>query len=86
MKTDQKTSKSFSSKTIFTFSILFAVSASMTFDKTIKSFTKVFKIIYFNNARAITVDDVQRIINIILNKQLIILLVIISIDAKKIIT
>ena len=68
IKTDQKTSKSFSSKTTFVFFILFAVFALMTFDKTIESFTKALKIMHFNNARVITVNDMQRIINVILYK------------------
>ena len=68
ISTDQTSSKSFSSKTTFAFSVLFVVFASMTFDKTIKFFTKVFKIIDFNNAHAIIVNDVQRIVNIILYK------------------
>ena len=57
-KIDQKISKSFSLKTIFAFSVLLAMFASMTFDKTIKFLIKVFKIMHFNNARTITVDDV----------------------------
>ena len=82
ISTDQTSSKSFSSKITFAFFVLFAVSVSIISDKTIEFFTKVFKIIHFNNARAIIVDDVQRIVNIILYKQLIILLVITSIDAR----
>ena len=58
-KTDQKTSKSCSSKTIFAFSVLFTVFASMIFDKKIEFLTKVFKIMHFNIARAITVDEMQ---------------------------
>ena len=82
MRIDQKTSKSFNLKTIFASFVLFAVFATMTFNKIIESFTKIFKIMHFNNACAITADEMQRIINIILYKQSIILLVIISIDAK----
>ena len=59
MKIDQKTSKSFSSKTIFAFFVLFIMFALMTSDKTIEFFTKIFKIMHFNNARAIIVNDVQ---------------------------
>ena len=57
----------------------------MIFDKTIKFSTKVFKIIHFNNARTIIVDDVQRIVNVILYEQLITFFIIISIDVKQII-
>ena len=37
---------------------------------------------HFNNAHAITVDNVQQVVNIILDKQLVTLFVIILIDAK----
>ena len=69
MRTDQNISKSFNFETIFASFILFIVFTSMTLNKTIESFTKVFKIMYFNNARAITINDVQQIINITLYKQ-----------------
>ena len=68
IRTDQKISKSFNFETIFAFFILLAIFASMMFDKTIESFTKVFKILYFNNVRTIIVNDVQQTINVTLYK------------------
>ena len=55
----------------------------MIFDKTIEFFMKVFKIMHFNSACAIIVDNVQRIINVTLYKQLIILFVTTLIDARQ---
>ena len=57
-KTDQKISKSFSSKTIIAFSILFTEFASIIFNKLIELFTKVFRTMYLNNTCAITVDNI----------------------------
>ena len=68
IKTDKKTSKSFNLKTIFRFFVLFVMSASLIFDKIFKSFTKVFKIMYFNNVHAIIINDMQRMLNVILYK------------------
>ena len=66
IRTNQKTNKSFSSETAFAFSVLSEISTQITFEKIIESFIEIFKIMYFNNARAVIVDEVQRIVNIIL--------------------
>ena len=58
IKMNQKTNKSFSSETAFAFSVLSAISTQITFEKIIESFIEVFKIMHFNNARAIIVDEV----------------------------
>ena len=55
---DQKTNKSFCSEIIFASSILPAISIQITFKKIIKSFIKVFKIMHFNNAREVIVDEI----------------------------
>ena len=58
IKIDQKTNKSVSSETIFALSVLSAISTQIMFEKIIESLIEVFKIIYFNNARAVIVDKV----------------------------
>ena len=68
IKIDQKINKSFSLEITFAFSVLFAVFTSITFNTTIKFITKVFNFMHFNNAHAIIVHDVQRIIIVILCK------------------
>ena len=78
IKTDQKTNKSFSSKTFFAFSVLFVVSISMTFKKIVKFFIKTFKIMQLNNVYMTTANEIQRIMNITLYKLLIALLIIAS--------
>ena len=70
---DQKTNKFFSFETAFASSILSAISTQITFEKIIESFIETFKIMQFNNARAVIVDEVQRIVNIILHWQLLVL-------------
>ena len=82
IRTDQKTNKSFSSKTAFASSVLSTISIQITFKKIIESLIEIFKIMYFNNARAVIVDKVQKIINVILYRQSIILPVNSSIDSK----
>ena len=54
----------------------------MTLNKTIEFLTKTFKIMHFIKAYTVNVDDIQRIVNIILYKQLNILFVIVLIVAK----
>ena len=58
IRTNQKTNKSFNFKTIFASFVLSAVSVQITFEKIIESFIETFKIVYFNNAQAIIVDEV----------------------------
>ena len=60
---DRTVTKSFIIKNIFIFSILSTISVSVTSNKTIKSFTKTFKIMQLNNVKIVTANDVQRIIN-----------------------
>ena len=66
IKTNEKTNKSFNSETTFAFSVLSAISIQITFEKIIESFIEAFKIMHFNNARTIIVDEVQKIVNVIL--------------------
>ena len=58
IKIDQKTNKSFSSEIAFASSVLSVISTQITFEKIIKFFIKVFKIMHFNNAQTIIVDKV----------------------------
>ena len=58
IKTDQKTNKSFSSKTAFASSVLSAISIQITFEKIIESLIKAFKIMHFNNTQTVIVDEV----------------------------
>ena len=58
IRTNQKTNKSFSSETAFASSVLSAISTQITFEKIIESFIEAFKIMHFNNARAVIVDKV----------------------------
>ena len=82
--TDQKTNKSFSFKTAFAPSVLPAISIQITFEKIIESFIETFKIMHFNSARAVTVDEVQRIVNVTLCRQSIALFVNASVDFEQI--
>ena len=66
IRTNQKTNKSFSSKTTFAPSVLSAISIQITFKKIIEFFIETFKIMHFNNTQAIIVDEVQKIVNVIL--------------------
>ena len=84
IETDQKTNKSFSSETIFAFSVLSAVSTQIMFKKIIEFLIKVFKIMHFNNARAIIVDKIQKIVNITLYQQSVILPVNALVDFEQI--
>ena len=80
IKTNQKTNKFFNSETAFVPSVLSAISIQITFKKIIKFFIETFKIIHFNNARAVIADKVQKIVNVILCRQSVVLSVNISID------
>ena len=55
---DQKTNKPFSFETIFASFVLSTVSTQIMFKKIIESFIKTFKIMHFNNARTIIVDEI----------------------------
>ena len=81
---DQKTNKSFNSKTFFAPSVLLTISTQITFEKIMISFIKTFKIMHFNNAQAVIVDEVQRIVNIIKYRLSVILSVNILIDFEQI--
>ena len=84
IRTDQKTNKSFSFETIFTSSVLSAISTQITFKKIIESFIKVFKIMYLNNARAVIVDEIQKIVNVTLYRQSINLSVNVSVSFEQV--
>ena len=58
IKTNQKKNKSFNFKTVFASSVLLTISIQITFKKIIESFIEDFKIMHFNNVRAIIVDKV----------------------------
>ena len=84
IETNQKTNKSFSSEITFAFFVLSAAPTQIMFEKIIKSFIKTFKIMHFNNARAVIVDEVQKIVNVILYRQSFALSVNASIDFEQI--
>ena len=67
--TDQKTNKSFSSETAFASLVLSIISTQITFKKIIEFLIEAFKIMHFNNARTITVDEIQKIVNVTLYRQ-----------------
>ena len=69
IKTNQKTNKSFNSETAFALFVLSAISTQITFEKIIESFIEAFKIMHFNNARTIIINEVQKIVNVILYQQ-----------------
>ena len=75
---------SFSSETAFAFFVLPAISIQITFEKIIKFCIEIFKIVHFNNARAVIVDEIQRIVNVILYQQSIVLFLNASIDFEQI--
>ena len=67
IKIDQKINKSFNFKTNFAPAfVLSAISTQIIFKKIIEFFIKFFNIIYFNNARAVIVDKIQKIVNVTL--------------------
>ena len=58
IRTNQKINKSFSFETTFASSVLSTISIQITFKKIIEFFIEAFKIIHFNNARAMIVDKI----------------------------
>ena len=80
IRTNQKTNKSFNFETAFASSVLSAISIQITFKKIIEFFIETFKIMHFNNARAVIVNEIQRTVNVILYRQSIVLPVNASID------
>ena len=63
IETDRTVIKSFTVENVFAFSILSAIFASVTSNKTIESFIKTFKIMQLNNVKIVIANDVQQIIN-----------------------
>ena len=84
IKTNQKTNKSFSPETAFAPSVLSAIPTQITFEKIIESLIEAFKIMYFNNARTVTVDEIQIIVNVTLCRQSVVLPVNASVDFEQI--
>ena len=84
IKFDQKTNKFFNFKTIFTFSVLSTILTQITFKKIIESFIEAFKIMHFNKTWTIIVDEIQRIVNITLYRQSVVLPVNASVDFEQI--
>ena len=82
IKINQKTNKFFNSETAFASSVLSAISIQIMFKKVIKSFIETFKIMHFNNTRTVIVDEVQKIVNVILYRQSVVLPVNASVDSK----
>ena len=60
------------------------ISIQIMFEKIIESFIETFKIMHFNNARAVIVDKVEKIVNITLYRQSVILSVNTSIDFEQV--
>ena len=63
IRNDRIVAKLFIAKNVFTSSILSVIIVFVTLNKTIKSFTKIFKIMQLNNVKVVIANDVQRIIN-----------------------
>ena len=84
IETNQKTNKSFNSETAFAPSVLPAVSTQITFEKIIEFLIEAFKIMHLNNARAVTAEKIQRIVNATLYQQSIALPVNAPIDSEQI--
>ena len=84
IETNQKTNKSFSSEIIFAFSVLSTISTQIMFKKIIEFFIEVFKIMHFYNARTVIVDEIQKIVNIMMYRQSVVLLVNALIDFEQI--
>ena len=84
IRIDQKTNKSSNFKTTFAPSVLSAISTQIIFKKIIKFFIETFKIMHFNNARAVIVDEVQKIVNVTFYRQSIALPVNASVDFEQI--
>ena len=58
IKTNQKTNKFFSFETAFAPSVLPTISTQNMFEKIIEFLIETFKIMHFNNVRAVTVDEI----------------------------
>ena len=58
IKTNQKTNKFFSFETAFASSVLSMISTQITFKKILEFLIEAFKIMHFNNARTVIVDEV----------------------------
>ena len=58
IKNDCIAAKSFIAKNVFISLILSIIIVSMTLNKTIKSFTKIFKIMQLNNVKIVIANDV----------------------------
>ena len=84
IKIDQKTNKFFSFEIIFALFILSTISTQITFEKIIKFFIKILKIIHFNNARAVNINEIQRIVNVILYRLSVALSVNVLVDFEQI--
>ena len=67
----QKINKFFNFKIVFAFFILSIILTSLIFEKIIKFFIKICKIMYLNNAQTSIVDKIEKIIRVILYRQLI---------------
>ena len=66
IRTNQKINKSFNFETTFASSVLPAISIQIIFEKIIEFLIETFKIMHFNNVRAVIVDKVQKIVNVTL--------------------
>ena len=66
IKINQKINKSFSSETVIASFVLSIISIRITFKRIIEFFIETFKIMNFNNVRAVIVDEVQKVVNITL--------------------
>ena len=84
IETNQKTNKSFNFETAFASSVLSTISTQIIFEKIIEFLIETFKIMHFNNARAITVNKIQKIVNVTLYRQSFVLFVNASIDFEQI--
>ena len=63
IKNDRIAAKSFTAKNAFILLILSMIIVFVISNKTIKFFTKVFKIMQLNNVKVVIANDVQQIIN-----------------------
>ena len=59
IENDRTVAKSFIAKNAFVLSILLIIIVFVTSNKTIKSFTKIFKIMQLNNVKVVITNDVQ---------------------------
>ena len=84
IRTDQKINKSFNFETTFALFVLSATSTQITFEKIIEFLIETFKIMHFNNAQTVIVEEVQKIVNVILYRQSIVLSVNASVDFEQI--